>query len=419
MRMKKIVLWFISILAVALISSCGVVKEGTLKNDESKLWSIGQEMSFFSKYGVDAKVLRNDESMLIYSPTYQGRVFTSAFGDENAPSIGWFNREAVGLRQVNLRNTLIGGEDVFAIGPEGGDSSIFFEQGALFTEENRKLPEILSTQAWKLVSRSKTQVRFECEGKVVNALGKKFDVKAEREVSLLSRTDVSKILGIEIPMNLKLVAFQSMNKLTNVGSDNWSEQYGMLNMGVKSYFNANKTVNTFVPFRPGDASKLGDVVRDNVFDTASGGTLGGERVAVLDDYIRFKCDGRHMSGIGVSARRSEGIVLSYDDKNSILTMIFYIKPSGNRAYFPVSWRNSQAGFDGDAISVFNNGPASKNIYYADMFYEISTHSPALNLVKGRSQFHLQRTFHFHGSEYDLDLLAYKLTGISLKQLRVK
>ena len=209
-----------------------------------------------------------------------------------------------------------------------------------------------------------------------------------------------------------------MNKLTNIGSVDWSEKNGMLNMSVQSFFNANKGVNAFVPYKIGDASQLGDVVRDNVFDTA-GGSVSGERIAVADDYIRFKCDGKHMSGIGVSARRSEGIVMSFDDKNSILTIILYIKPSGNRAYFPVSWRNSQAGFDGDAISVYNNGPASKNIYFSDMFYEIVTHSPALNLGAGKSQFHLQRTFHFHGSEYDLDLLAYKLTGISLKQLRVK
>ncbi len=409
----------LSMAVVGLVSSCGIVNESALKNNGAKLWSIGQEMAFLSKYNVEVKVLRNDESMLIYSPKYQGRVLTSAFGDEKSPSIGWYNREVLGFGNVDLRKSIVGGEDVFVIGPEGGDSSIYFEQGALFTEENRKQPEMISSKSWKVVSSSKTQVRFESEGEIVNARGKKFNVKAEREVSLLSRSDVAKILGIEIPTNLKLVAFQSMNKLTNVGANDWTETFGMLNMGTKSCFNANKTVNTFVPFRPGDASKLGDVVRDNVFDSALGASLSADRISVNDDYIRFKCDGMHMSGIGVSARRSEGIVLSYDDKNSILTIILYIKPSGNRAYFPVSWRNSQAGFDGDAISVFNNGPASKNIYYADMFYEIATHSPALNLSKGKSQFHLQRTFHFHGSEYDLDLLAYKLTGISLKQLRVK
>ncbi len=406
-----------SLASIALISACGVVKENAFATDESKLWTIGQELSFFSHYSVDTKILRNDNSILVFSPTYQGRILTSSYGDEKSPSLGWYNRSALALKNQNLRTAVIGGEDVFAIGPEGGETSIFFEQGVLFTEDNKKLPRIISTQAWKLVDSSTTRARFEASGDVVNANGKKFDIKLEREISLLSRDDVSKILGVEISNNLKLVAFQSMNKITNVGSFDWSEKEGMLNIGVNSFFNANKTVNTFIPYRSGDASQLGDIVRDNVFDSLSGSSMSDGRLAITEDFIRFKCDARHKSGIGVNARRSEGIAISYDDKNSILTIILYIKPSGNRAYFPVSWRNAQAGFDGDAIAVFNNGPASRNIYSADLYYAVTTHSPALNLIKEKSQFHLQRTFHFHGSEYDLDLLAYKLTGISLKQMR--
>lgn len=417
--MKKFKLWSLSA-AVLALAACGVVKENMFATDESKLWSIGQELSFFTKYAVDARLLRNGESMLVFSPSHQGRILTSAYGGEKSPSLGWFNREALATsKNEALRNVFIGGEDAFAIGPEGGDSSVFFEQGVMFTEENRKAPAISSSTPWKMSACSETQARFECSGELSNAQGAKFSVKIEREISLLSRDEVSKILGVEIPANLKVAAFQSMNKLTNTGAEGWSEKYGMLNMGVKSCFNANKTVNTFIPYRPGDASKLGDVVRDNAFDAGATNAVAGERVLVNDQFIRFKCDGRHISGIGVSARRSEGIAISYDDKNALLTIILYIKPSGNRAYFPVSWRNSQAGFDGDAISVFNNGPVAKNIYWADLFYEISTNSPALNLAAGKSQFHLQRTFHFHGSEYDLDLLAYKLTGISLKQMRVK
>ena len=74
-------------------------------------------------------------------------------------------------------------------------------------------------------------------------------------------------------------------------------------------------------------------------------------------------------------------------------------------------------FDGDAISLYNNGPLARTSMVAAPFYEISTYSPALELAAGKSQFHLQRTFHFHGSEYDLGLISYKLAGISITQLR--
>lgn len=405
-------------LSAALMCSCGAVRENAFATDESKLWSIGQELSFLSKYSIDARILRNDDAIVLYSPHYQGRVLTSGCGDEKASSLGWYNREVMALKNKNPRTEYLGGEDSFVVGPEGGDASIYFDQGAIFSEENRKMPEIMSTLPWKLVGASKTRARFEAVSEFTNAKGASFSVKAEREISLLSRDDVSKILGVEIPANLKVAAFQSMNKITNTSEADWSEKHGMLNIGVVGAFNANKTVNTFIPYRPGDASALGDIVRDNVFDS-SFGTSNTGRVFVSDDYVRFKCDGRHISGVGISARRSEGIVVSYDDKNSLLTIVLYIRPSGARAYLPMSWRDTSNSLDGDAISVFNNGPVSKNIYFSNLFYSIQTNSPALSLAAGRSQFHLQRTFHFIGSEYDLDLLSYKLTGISLKQMRNK
>lgn len=405
--------------ASLLVASCGVVKESSFVSDGAKLWSMGQELSLFSKYSVDAQVLDNGESMLVFSPELQGRVLTSCYGGVNEPSLGWFNREAVALRKGDFSKIEIGGEDVFSVGPEGGNTSVFFERGVLWTEDNKKTPAIASLDKWNVVSRSKTRVRMSRSGEISNVLGAKFSVEAEREISLLSRDDVSKILGIELPQNIKIAAFQSMNKITNKGAENWSEKYGMLNIGVGSFFNANKTVNVFVPYRAGDASKLGDVVRENSFDSFSGTASVSSRVVVNDEFIRFKCDGRYMSGIGVSPRRSEGIVVSFDAENEILTLVMYIKPSGNRAYFPASWRDSQAGFDGDAIGVFNNGPIAKNAFQPALFYKISTTSPALNLESGKSQFHLQRVFHFHGSEYDLDTVSYKLTGISVKQMRIK
>lgn len=118
-----------------------------------------------------------------------------------------------------------------------------------------------------------------------------------------------------------------------------------------------------------------------------------------------------MSGIGISGRRSEGIAVSFDAYNKILTVILYIKPSGNCAYLQNAWRRSGGDrFDGDAISVYNNGPLARTSAAADRFYEIATYSPALELAAGKSQFHLQRTFHFGGSEYDLGLISYKLTA---------
>lgn len=71
----------------------------------------------------------------------------------------------------------------------------------------------------------------------------------------------------------------------------------------------------------------------------------------------------------------------------------------------------------DADLALKNLDAYTGAGRAEAYYEISTYSPALSLEAGKSQFHLQRTFHFHGSEYDLGLISYKLAGISIGQLR--
>ena len=105
------------------------------------------------------------------------------------------------------------------------------------------------------------------------------------------------------------------------------------------------------------------------------------------------------------------------DGSCCFVILLYKKPADRRAYLPSTWRRASGAFDGDAISVFNNGPAAGSNAPGDAYYEISTYSPALSLDAGKSQFHLQRTFHFHGSEYDLGLISYKLAGISIGQLR--
>ena len=398
-----------------LIGGCGLIKEASLETSEPDLLAFGQDLSFFSKHQAEIVILGEGDSLVAVSPKYQGRVMTSTFGGVEGPSLGWINHELLADNKIGLQTYQIGGEDRFWVGPQGGDYSIFFPMGSIYSADNWRAPAGISVDNWRMTARSKTQARFEKDTDFENAKGKRFKVKAERELTVLNRTQISEILGIEIPEAVKVVGFQSFNKLTNMGETPWGADSGMLNISVQSCFNANKKVRVFIPYKPGDPEKLGDIVRDNYFE-ASG--AGDGSLLVDPAYISFRADGRKMAGIGVSGKRSEGIALSYDDTNRVLTIILYIKPSGERSYLQNSWRRSGVQrFDGDAISVYNNGPLARTSVIADPFYEISTHSPALNLAPNKSQFHLQRTFHFGGSEYDLGLISYKLTGIAIGQLR--
>lgn len=408
--MKKICLWIVLPIAL-LAAACGVMRENALKNESYQLWSFGQDLSFFSKYGVDTVILGEGESLVCVSPEWQGRVMTSTFSGIEGSSIGWINRPLIAFKKDDLQMSQAGGEDRFWIGPQAGEFSVFAQTSNLYSNDVRGAPDALSVEPWKLVSRTSTRARLEKEAKFENALGKVLSVKAEREVSVLNRANVGEILGLEIPESVSMVAYQSFNKLTNTGDAQWSEKTGMLNISVQSCFNANRSVNVFVPYERGELSKLGNIVSDDFYDSSTEG-----RLYIEESFIRFKTDGKSLSAIGVSQERSQGIVLSYDMHNNILTVVIYIRPSEKMRYLASSWRRSMAD-NGDAVSVFNNGTRSQGSFGADAYYEISTHSPALSLSPGKSQFHIQRTFHFSGSEYDLGIIAYKLAGITMAQLR--
>ncbi len=400
---------------LSFLSGCGLIRENSADNADSKLLAFGQDLNFFSQHNSDVLVLGEGDSLVAISPKYQGRVLTSTFDGVDGVSLGWINHELLADNKAGLSTYQIGGEDRFWVGPQGGDFSLFFKQGDMPSLENWKAPIAFSRDPWKLIASSNTQAKFEKDADFENAQGVRFKVRAEREITVLNRAQVSEILGIEIPSTVKLVAFQSFNKLTNTGDSKWNPNTGLVNISVQSCFNANRGVNVFIPYRSGDVSKLGEVVRKNFYDTSA---AGKDRLKVDSAYISFNADGKVMSEIGVSAKRSEGIALSYDSKNNLLTIILYIKPSDNsRAYLRNSWRGASKRFGGDAISIFNNGPLARTSVISDPFYEISTHSPALSLDIGKSQFHLQRTFHFSGSEYDLGLISYKLTGIAIGELR--
>ena len=412
--MKNFYLLVLVAIASAL-GGCGIIKEASLDKAEQNLLAFGQDLKFFSQYKSDVLILGEGDSLVAVSPKYQGRILTSTFGGVEGPSLGWINHELLADNKIGLQTYQVGGEDRFWVGPQGGDYSIFFPQGASFSSENWRAPAGFSLDPWKLVASSKTQAKFEKNADFENAKGQRFVVRAEREITVLNRSQVSEILGIEIPSTVKLVGFQSFNKLTNLGKSKWTINSGLLNISVQSCFNANKKVRVFIPYRAGEVSQLGEIVREDFMDESA---TGDGRMLIDPSYISFNADGRKMAGFGVSAKRSEGIVVSYDAKNQVLTVVLYIKPADStRAYLRNSWRGNTARFNGDAISVYNNGPLAKTSVVAAPFYEISTHSPALSLDAGKSQFHIQRTFHFGGSEYDLGLISYKLTGIAIGQLR--
>ncbi len=392
------------------LSACGIIEEIT--SSDSDDWTFGQDLAFLKKYDPDCLILGQGESYIAVSPKWQGRVLTSTLEGEEGLSLGWYNRSLAAEKDKEEEYlNRFGGEDRLRIGPEGGDASLFFPAGTLFAAENWRPPRFLSLEPWTLVEKSATEARFEKSAEVENAKGVRFKMLVERQVSFIPRSDTSKILGIDLPEGVKTVAYQSINKVTNLGPDDWNAKFGMVNISVQSCFNANETTAVFIPYKPGDMSEFGDILSGEYFVASE------SQYVVEPNFIKFKVDAKRIEEIGVNAMRSKGIILTFNEKSNVLTVITYLRPASVKGYLPNTWRRNNPKGEGDAVSVYNNGPIAQGAFYAMPFYEISTHSPALALSKGKSQFHLQRTYHFSGSEYDLGKIAYALTGISMKQIR--
>ena len=397
--------------AGALASSCGLIEESISENAGANAWEFGLDLAFLERYA-DCVVLGEGESFVAISPKLQARVMTSTLDGEEGYSMGWINRNLIAANGPESHMNLYGGEDRFWIGPEGTEHSVFFEKDALFVPDNWKIPREISSQPWAVKSQSRYQASFEKEIHLTNARGEKFDMLALREISYISKENAQNILKIEIPESVKMVAFQSANKITNIGSSAWGEKTGYLNLAVLSTFHANKTTYAFVPFNQGDPKNLGTIITDLYNESPI-----GDRLSVAPDFVRMRLDGAKLGEIFMSPRRSRSIMGFYDSDKNLLTIITFVPPSAPKKYIVPYWRRTNDMLGGDALGVFNNGPANHDTFYADKLFKASTYSPALALEPQKSQMHIQRTFHFKGSEYELEKIAQKLLGVGMKELR--
>lgn len=410
-NMKKYFPLLVAAVLAALASSCGIVKEATRNNTEADKWKFGMDLDFLEK-NADCIVIGESDSFVAISPSLQGRVMTSTLGGDEGYSLGWINRTLISEEGDEANMAPLGGEDRLWVGPEGTECSLFFKSGQLFVSENWRAPAAISKEKWTLVSSSKYQAKLEKSAQFTNMKGRKFDVLLNREISFIKKADASKILGYEIPDSVKMVAFQSVNRITNKGDKAWDANSGYLNLSVMSCFHANKSTYAFIPYRQGTAEKLGDIIVDTYNET-----VGTDRLSIAPDFVRMRVDANKIGEITMNPKRTKGIMGSYDSERNILTIVTFVLPANAKKYMPANLRRTNDLFDGDALSVFNSGPAHQGAFNALKFFETATYSPAMALAPQKSQLHLQRTFHFQGSEYDLGNISEHLLGVTIKQLR--
>ncbi len=374
-------------------------------------------------FGDDAAFLKSHTELIVLSgakgqakvalaPAWQGRVMTSTAGADDGLSFGWINRELIASGKLLPHMNAFGGEDRFWMGPEGGQFSIFFAKGAKFEYADWFVPAVFDTLPFKVVHQSKDKALFANEFPLTNYSGTRFEVAVKREVRLLDTKAAWRKLGVKPSKDVSLVAYESDNRITNAGKNPWKKDTGLLSVWILGMFSPSPSATIVVPIKAGPESELGVKVTSDYF-----GQVPPDRLVVKDDVIYFCADGKYRSKIGISPRRSKGVLGSYDADNHVLTVMQFSQPAGVTDYVNSLWKLQDNPYGGDACNCYNDGPPEPGAKPMGPFFELESSSPAAALAPGKSLAHIHRTIHLSGPESALDSVARANLGVSLADIK--
>jgi hypothetical protein len=381
-----------------------------------------QETEQVSKgtYGYDVEFIRNhtrkvielnDESgqaKVLLSADYQGRVMTSTAAGRQGTSYGWLNYDLIASGEKKKQFNPVGGEERFWLGPEGGQYSLYFHQGDSFRINHWQVPPLIDTAEFDIVESSSASATFTKRASLINYSGTKFDLSIERTISLLNKSDLESELGVTVPEGVKYVSYQSANEIKNIGADDWTKENGLLSIWLLGMFTPSEQTTVIIPFKgTTDANSL---ITTNYF-----GEIPKERLSIKDSVLYFTCDGKYRSKIGVSPVIAKPISASYDFRKNILTIVrFEVLPAA--AYVNSKWEIQEEPYQGDAVNSYNDGPLADGSQLGP-FYELESSSPALALPAGEVAGYNQITCHFEGDFEKLNVLARKILGVDLQEIK--
>jgi hypothetical protein len=374
--------------------------------------SFGADVAFLGQH--TSVITLSDASgraRVVVAPAWQGRVMTSTAGGDAGTSFGWINRELIASGTLQPHMNAFGGEDRFWLGPEGGQFSIFFAKGAPFDLEHWFTPPPIDTEAYRIVRQDRDSARFRHAFRLTNYSGTVFDVQVDREVRLLAPDTAWKRLGLSPAAGVSLVAFESVNTITNAGRQAWTRDKGLLSIWILCMFTPSPATTIVVPFKPGRDADLGPPVNSAYF-----GAVPAERLVVKDAVAFFSGDGLYRSKIGVGPRRARPVLGSYDATDGVLTLAQFTLPPTPADYVNSMWEIQKNPFGGDVVNSYNDGPPSPGAKPLGPFYEIESSSPAAALAPGGSLEHVHRTVHLTGPRAALDGVARATLGVGLDEI---
>lgn len=395
-------------------SGCQHVAENTPKG------AFAQDQAFLEQH-TDVVLLKKGDAAVSVVPAYQGRVMTSTYDLDNGPSFGWINRpviergfmsEEAAKGKLEQHIYIFGGEERFWLGPEGGQYALYFKPGAKFEFSDWKTPAPIDTEAFKLVKKTADSAVFSHQCEIVNYSGTVFNMEIERTVRLLDDNAAAEVIGGKVAEGISMVAYETDNRVTNVGTAAWVPETGLPSIWILGMYNPAPKTTVVIPFKAGSTKKLGPRVKDDYF-----GKVPEDYLSVKKDVLFMKGDGTRRGKIGISPMRTKGVAGSYDADGQVLTIVTYNEQAAPHGYVNSSWEIQKEPYQGDVINAYNDGSPEEGVAPLGPFYELETSSPAAALKPGETIQHVQRTMHFQGSEELLDPIAKRVLGVGIEAIK--
>jgi hypothetical protein len=377
--------------------------------------------SFLGKHTKVIELASEDGSARVaICPEWQGRVMTSTCNGPDGPSFGFLHGEFIEAGKPNRQFNNYGGEDRLWLSPEGGQFSLWFKPGAAQSLDNWFTPPAMNDGPYELASAAGEPVcRMSRRMQLENASATCFDFAVTRDVRLLAAADLKNLFGASAAEQMtqagvRRVAYETANTITNSGAAMTKEK-GLVSIWMLGMLNSGPKTVVIVPYKPGDESSLGPVVRSDYF-----GTVPPERLKVLPEAILFLGDGNYRSKIGTSQRRAKNVLGSMDFQGGVLTLVHFTMPDDptQHPYMNNLWQLPQAEpYVGDVANSYNDGPLGPGKKGLGPFYEIESLSPAAALKTGESLTHRHRTIHVQADMPTLVRLAKEVLGVDLDTVR--
>ncbi len=407
---------------ILIVSACkedskkieGPSKTNVLKTVDKSTITYSDDIAFMKSY-IDVIQISDASgtSKVAISAALQGRVMTSSASGEDGRSYGWINKTLFESKDTLEHINAFGGEERFWLGPEGGQYSIFFKKGTEFTLEDWYTPHLLDLEHFDVETQSNDKVVFTKKASLKNYSGFQFDLGIRREISILSKEDLQKELGLNsLSDSIRSVAYKTTNTLTNIGKSDWKKETGLLSIWLLGMYNHSPNTTIMIPYTEGEESELGVAVNDTYF-----GKVPSDRLVVNENIIYFSGDGQYRSKIGLSPSRAKDIAGSYDSKEGVLTIVKYNKPKNETDYVNSMWEIQDNPYSGDVVNAYNDGAPAPGETPLGPFYELETSSPALKLKSGESGTHVQLTCHIEGDEKTLSPIIRQLFRVNIENVK--